>query len=419
MDLYKDIAPLNGANDSSKNSVGDSAANKLFLATGFVKAEAFRLEQPSDPKKPTKEPKKRLLLEDYNKGFGNFEPRPYSAPAPASKSPLNKEFDRKLINQLEALRDGQNNQKKDSSGPVAQEAKPVVKTESEDLIEASKTAKKAALAYRAAQMLHHNWSKLDLDDNGYLSKEEITRASSKYDTLTDTRKELDYIKDNFETVSNLYMGELFGAKASISKKDVKFLGNLARATIQDNYYHRRANNYLKEHYQEIDTNGDGTLSCHELDHALDRTKTQSEEERLLDYVVNRRKGNYADPKSVGFDYNESKADLVHIDRADLDQTLDQRLARSREAIFVQNYYKMYSRIGKGAGLAVSCAAVAFGESLTGYTGFFAFVGRNALIGGGYLLGRKLGNYADRRASSNYFHKYQEKNLQRLLGDRQA
>lgn len=414
MDSNKDIAPLYGVSDSSIKSVGDSAANKLLLGTGFVKAEAFQLDPPASS---IKEPKKRLLLEDYNKGFGNFEPRPYSSPAP--KSPGSREFDRKIINQLEALRDGQNSQKKDSSGPVTEAAKPVAKRQSEDLIEATKTAKKAALANRAAQMLHDNWSKLDLDGNGYLSKEEITQASSQYDTLTDTRNELDYIKDNFETVSNLYMGELFGAKASISKKDVKFLGNLARATIQDNYYHKRANSYLKTHYQEIDTNRDGTLSCHELDHALERARAQSEEQKLLGYVVNRRKGNYADPNSVGFDYNETKADLVHINRADLDKTLDQRLARSREAIFVQNYYKMYSIIGKGAGLAVSCAAVAFGESLTGYTGFFAVVGRNALIGGGYFLGRKLGNYADRRASSNYFHKYQEKNLQRLLGDGQA
>ncbi|HMP53877.1 MAG TPA: hypothetical protein PKD05_20175, partial [Candidatus Melainabacteria bacterium] len=82
MDSHKDIAPVTGINDSTRDSVGESAA--------------------------AEKPKRRLLLEDYeNKGFNDFGRKPNSP----SNNPVFREFDRRILDQLESLKKGPASQK--------------------------------------------------------------------------------------------------------------------------------------------------------------------------------------------------------------------------------------------------------------------------------------------------------------------
>ena len=396
MDHNKDIAPA--INDNDGSTLADTAAARLLSASGFVKAEAFQVEPPASEK-----PKKRLLLEDY-KGLGDFDNKPYNAP----DSPVFLDYEKRIFDQIDKYnsnKNGKDSHKNEAPNPV----------DSEELLEASQLSKKAALAIKAGEILYGNWSNIDLDGNDYLSKEELDRNSGQYESYTDTKKGLDYIKDNFDKVSNLYQGELFGAENSISKSDVKFLANLGRATVQDKYYHERANNYLKDHFKEIDTNNDGSLSHEELSAKLEKTDSRSPEAGLLQYSISRQQENYSNGEAVGYGYNSMMANPKAISQKDLDMTLDERLAKSREDIFVQNYYSMYGEIGTRVGLVGGGAAILAAESLTGNTGFFtSWQVMYPTVLGTALIGRETGNYFDKRASRNYFHKEQEANLKNLL-----
>ncbi len=419
MDSYKDIAPVTGINDSTRDSVGESAAARLLAGSGFVKAEAFELAPPASEKL-----KRRLLLEDYdNKGFNDFGRKPNSP----SNNPVFREFDRRILDQLESIKKGPASQKpaaetRPAKEPEKQpEKKPEKQPEklpaqsAEQPVQMTIADSNAYRAYQGSRILHHNWAVLDFDGNNAISKEEIFTAARRYEKDPENGASLAYLRDNFDIISKLYKTEFTTPGNSISQSDLKFLGTLSRAAIQDNYYHEKANNYLKAHFDKIDTDGSGTLSGTELSAAEENTAADTPENEMLRYALSRQQENYSDPTDVGYDYDQDLVSPTDLKKADLDMTLDERLTKSREDIFVQNYYKMYGNIGAAVGFAGATALIMVAEKSTGNKGTFKnWKVRNSILGGGLLVGRRAGGYVDRYASRHYFHKHQEENLKSLL-----
>lgn len=422
MDSYKDIAPDKGANDSTRISTGESAAAKMLSETGFIKAEPFYINPPASEK-----PRKKLLLEDYNKdfdGFGGF--RKFDRePKSKSDNPVFREFDNSLQKQLEELRNDPRKQLPASeSKPESKQEKPPERQpekmaepepESEPKTELGPLATNADRAHQASLILNNNWQELDFDGNNAISKEEVSTAARRYEGDPVKGVAIAYLRDNFDVVRKLYKTEFRTASNSISQSDMKFLGDLSRAAIQDNYYHEKANNYLKEHFDQIDTDGSGTLSGEELGAAEEKTEYKSPEKDLLRYALIRQREDYSDPRDVGFEYDADKVNPTEIKREDLDMTLAERLAKSREDIFVQNYYKMYGYVGGGVGFLGAAALIMAVERRSGSNNSqMGWRMRNSILGGGVLLGQRVGGYVDRFASRRYFHKHQEANLKNLL-----
>lgn len=420
MDSYKDIAPVKGVNDSTREQVGESAAAKMLSETGFVRAEPFYINPPASQK-----PGKRLLLEDYNKdfdgfgGFSKFDREPKSK----SDNPIFREFDNSLQKQLEELKNDPKKQipasesKPESKPEKTPERQPEKVDESEPLPEPelSPLATNADRAHQASLILNNNWQELDSDGNNAISKEEIATAVRRYESDPVKGVAMAYLRDNFDVVRKLYKTEFRTAGNSISQSDMKFLGDLSRAAIQDNYYHEKANNYLKEHFDQIDTDGSGTLSGAELGAAEEKTEYKSPEKDILRYALIRQREDYSDPRDVGFEYDADNVKPSEIKREDLDMTLDERLAKSREDIFVQNYYKMYGYVGGGVGFLGAAALIMAVERRSGGNNSqMSWRMRNSILGGGTVLGQRVGGYVDRFASRRYFHKHQEANLKSLL-----
>ena len=404
MDSYKDIAPVKGANDSTRISIGESAAAKMLSETGFVKAEPFYINPPASQK-----PEKKLLLEDYNKGFdgfGNFGQKPKGY----TNDRVYRDFDKQLQDQLEGLKNGSGTKKE----PTKVEEKPVQKAVPQA---ESKPGGAAEQALKASQILNDNWDSINVEGKKAISRPDIYAAARRDAADPVKGPAMAYLRDNFDVIASLYRGMFKSTNESISRDDLKFLSSLSLASVMDNYYHDKTNNYLKENFDAIDTDGSGTLSFEELSAREKNEDPKSLAANLLRYSLTRQQENYSDPEAAGYEYNSSMANPKDISRKDLDMSLDERLAKSREDIFVQNYYSMYGYVGYGVGFLGAAAVVVVGEELTGNTG--AVMNRGIgypILSGGAYLGGKVGSYFDKRASRNYFHKHQEANLQRIFED---
>lgn len=116
-----------------------------------------------------------------------------------------------------------------------------------------------------SELLDRNWSRIDKNDDGYLSQEEVDQAVTSDRFTGEDAQMVVALKKQFDELKKLDRNFQDRYRNGISRDDIEEFSELARKVEEEHKYAEEVGQFITENFSVIDKNNDGQIEEDELD----------------------------------------------------------------------------------------------------------------------------------------------------------
>ena len=263
--------------------------------------------------------------------------------------------------------------------------------------------------HELADSVKDTFKQIDKNRNGSLSEDEIASLSDLEHASAKA-----FLLENYDEITGLEKPSWFSSKDQINKNDLAKLSELAYQTELDRKFFQSAKDYLLEHRDEVDENGDGLLSAHEVEnYRMSKTLEHSDSEKtVLDYFSRRLNGNYENnfygenDNRIDTSFFSNSVSFENLESMDLSNRIEETQKHVMSESMIKDWQLGSHMTGLAVGVAIGVGAAATGPG--------AFVG--AIVGAyiGTKFGLNLGTHIGLNRMDNYYERKHKSTLNNLF-----